>query len=80
MSTIIDKDEFLGYEPYGDDYTIKYYQKEDCKHYAVVVYETDDDSKVIYTCKAQDKRSDAHDLAIASCRKHEKTILKQELL
>ena len=63
------KDEFKSCRFY-DDYTIKTYQRENCKYYAIVLYETNDDSKVIYTTKSQPTATRADNLAIAHIKKH----------
>ena len=39
----MNRDELRQFEAYADDYTIKVYEREDCRYYAIVVYETDDD-------------------------------------
>jgi len=66
------QDEFKSYEYYGEDYTIKVYQREDCKYYATVLYETDDDARIVYTSKAQPDASRARNLALEHAKKHEK--------
>lgn len=65
------EDELLPLEEYGEDYTIKIYKKMDCKYYALVVYETDTEAKVIYTSKATTMRGDAKRIAIKNAQKHE---------
>lgn len=72
------KDEFKSCRFYGDDYTIKTYQKEDCRYYAVVLYETDDDAKVIYTSKAQPTSLKANNLAIEHIKKHKELTINQK--
>ena len=64
------EDEFKSYEYYGDDYTIKIYQREDCRYYATVLYESDDDSKIIYTSKSQPDTAKARTLAVEHIKKH----------
>lgn len=66
----MDRDELRQCEEYADDYTIKVYEREDCRYYATVVYETDDDSKVIYTCKSQPNAGKAKALAVDAVKKH----------
>lgn len=66
----MNKDELRQVEAYADDYTIKVYEREDCRYYAIVVYETDDDSKVIYTCKSQPSAGKAKALAVDAVKKH----------
>jgi hypothetical protein len=66
----MDRDELRQCEEYADDYTIKLYEREDCRYYAIVVYETDDDSKVIYTCKSQPDAGKAKALAVDAVKKH----------
>ncbi len=72
----MDKDELKTCEAYGDDYTIKIYEREDCRYYAVVVYETDTDSKLVYTCKSQPDAGKARALAVEAIDKHRKAIRK----
>ena len=60
----MNRDELRQYEEYADGYTIKVYEREDCRYYAIVVYETDNDSKVIYTCKSQPSAGKARALAV----------------
>ena len=57
-------------EGYADDYTIKVYEREDCRYYAIVVYETDDYSKVIYTGKSQPNAWKAKTLAVDAVKNH----------
>ena len=64
------RDEYKSCRFYGDDYTIKTYQRENCKYYAVVLYETDDESKVIYTTKSQPTATKANDMAVEHIRKY----------
>ena len=66
----MDRDELRQYEEYADGYTIKVYEREDCRYYAIVVYETDNDSKVIYTCKPQPSAGKARALAVDAVKKH----------
>ena len=66
----MDRDELRQYEACADDYTIKVYEREDCRYYAIVVYETDNDSKVIYTCKPQPSAGKAKALAVDAVKKH----------
>ena len=66
----MDRDELRQYEEYADDYTIKVYEREDCRYYAIVVYETDNDSKVIYTCKSQPNAWKAKTLAVDAVKNH----------
>ena len=66
----MDKDELRQYEEYADGYTIKVYEREDCRYYAIVVYETDNDSKVIYTCKSQPNAWKAKTLAVDAVKNH----------
>ena len=66
----MNRDELRQFEAYADDYTIKVYEREDCRYYAIVVYETDDDSKVIYTCKPQPSAGKAKALAVDAVKKH----------
>lgn len=63
------RDELRQFEEYADGYTIKVYEREDCRYYAIVVHETDDDSKVIYTCKSQPSAGKARALAVDAVRK-----------
>ena len=65
----MNRDELRQFEAYADDYTIKVYEREDCRYYAIVVYETDDDSKVIYTCKPQPSAGKARALAVDAVKK-----------
>ena len=67
----MNKDEFKSFEPFGDDYTIKIYEREDCRYYAIVVYETAEESKVIYSSKAMLKSEQARKLAYDYAVKHE---------
>lgn len=71
-----DKDELKSCEAYGNAYTIKTYQREDCKFYAILIYETDDDSKIVYTSKAQNDEPKAFALAMERARKHEREMKK----
>lgn len=66
----MDNDEFISFEAYGDDYTMKVYRREDCQYYVVLVYETDTESKVLYTSKSQPEISRARRLAMEHARKH----------
>lgn len=70
-------DELRSYEFYGDDYTIKIWEREDCRFYSTVVYETDDDAKTIYTSKAQPDMEKARHLAIENARLHQEKMKEQ---
>ena len=74
----MDKDELKSCEQWcNDDYTLKIYQREDCRYYAIVVYETDEDSKVIYTSTSQQDASKAKGLAIENIKKHMREMLRK---
>ncbi len=49
--TVKDNDELVDVRESGD-YTIKIFRREDCKWFAVVVHETDEDSRVVGTTRA----------------------------
>ena len=59
-----ERDEFVSCEYYGDDYTIKIYEREDCKYYATLLYESDDEARLVYTSKAQPDAAKAKSLAV----------------
>lgn len=65
-----ERDEFVSCEYYGDDYTIKIYEREDCKYYATLLYESDDEARLIYTSKAQSDAAKAKALAVERARRH----------
>ena len=71
-------EELVKWEFVGDDYTVKYWQREDCHYYATVLYETDDDATVIYTSKAQQDIAKARSLAMEAVRKHEKRVKEEQ--
>lgn len=71
------EDELRSYEFYGDDYTIKIWEREDCRFYSTVLYETDDDAKIVYTSKAQPDMEKARNLAIENARRHEQKIKEE---
>lgn len=72
------KDEFKTCHYVGEDYTIKTYQREDCRYYAIVLYETNDDSKVIYTSKSQPTLVRATNNAVDHIRKHRNSKLGEK--
>ena len=66
---INDGDEVIEVRENGD-YTIKMYQKEDCKFYCVVVYETDEDSVVVARTKNQSTKGKAMADAESALNRH----------
>lgn len=62
-------DEIISVDGIGD-YTIKIFQKEDCKYYATVVLETDDDSKMVFRTKPKKYQHEAATDARAWIAKH----------
>lgn len=71
-----DKDELRSCELCNDDYTLKIYQKGDGRCYAVVVYETDDDSIVLCTTRIQENVVKAKALGTECIKKHMKEMKK----
>lgn len=69
------KDEFRSCRRYDDNYTIKTYEREDCRFYSIVLYETENDSKVIYTSKSQPNATRAGNLAVEHIRKHKQLVV-----
>ena len=56
--TVKDNDELVDVREAGD-YTIKIFRREDCKWFAVVVHETDVDSRVVGTTRAASQEGTA---------------------
>ena len=52
MGNLINTDQVIMVDEDGD-YTIKTYQREDCKYYCIIVKETDEDSIVVARTKNQ---------------------------
>lgn len=60
--TVKDSDELVDVKGFGD-YTVKIYQREDCKYFCIVVHETDDSSRVAGTTRASSTDAQALELA-----------------
>lgn len=65
----INNDELISVDGKGD-YTIKIFRKEDCNYYAMIVFETDDESKMVYRSRAKKHEHEAKNDAFNWIDKH----------